>query len=65
MFCAVCGSQVMSQASPDSAVVSVRKGFVEGDPGVRPSFRQFTDAHPAREPIPDDGLPRHPGPRPT
>jgi len=40
-------------------VFSVRLGSVDGDPGVRPSYRQFVAYAVSWEPIPDDGLPRH------
>jgi hypothetical protein len=39
--------------------LAVRLGTVDGDPGVRPSLRQFVDDAAVWEPIPDDGLPRH------
>ena len=47
-----------SAASPGS--VGVRLGAVDGDPGIRPSYRQYVAYAAAWEPIPDDGLPRHP-----
>ncbi len=30
----------------------------DGDPGVRPSYRQYVAYAPSWEPLPDDGLPR-------
>ena len=42
----------------------MRLGSFDGDPGVRPGDRQFTDSAAVWERIPDDGLPRHPGARP-
>ncbi len=65
VFCGVCGSQIMSQRTADSDTVFVRFGFVDGDPGVRPTFRQFTADAPPWDPVPDDGLPRFAGPRPA
>jgi hypothetical protein len=56
-FCGDCGSALFSR-SPDS--IGVRLGAVDGDPGIRPSYRQYTAYAAAWEPIPDDGLPRHP-----
>jgi hypothetical protein len=56
-FCGACGSALFSR-SPDS--IGVRLGAVDGDPGIRPSYRQYTAYAAAWEPIPDDGLPRHP-----
>ena len=34
-------------------------GTFDGDPGIRPSVRQFVAYAAPWEPIPDDGLPRH------
>jgi hypothetical protein len=61
-FCADCGSALFSR-SPNS--IGVRLGAVDGDPGIRPSYRQYTAYAAAWEPIPDDGLPRHPEARPA
>jgi hypothetical protein len=33
---------------------------VEGDPGIRPRWRQWVESAPDWEPIPEDGLPRFP-----
>jgi hypothetical protein len=38
-------------------------GTFDGDPGIRPSVRQFVASAAPWEPIPDDGLPRHPASR--
>jgi hypothetical protein len=35
-------------------------GAFDGDPGVRPGVRQFVAHAAPLEPIPYDGLPRHP-----
>jgi hypothetical protein len=58
-FCGVCGGHVFS-GDPDggTAVVGVRLGTVNGDPGIRPRWRQWLESAPDWEPIPDDGLPR-------
>ena len=61
-FCGDCGSALFS-ASPGT--IGVRLGAVDGDPGIRPSYRQYTAYAAAWEPIPDDGLPRHPEARPA
>jgi hypothetical protein len=63
-FCSGCGSALFSRnpAHPDQ--IGVRMGTFDRDPGVRPSYRQFVASAAPWEPIPDDGLPRHPGPRP-
>ena len=59
-FCGDCGSSVFSDnpAHPDS--LGIRMGTFDGDPGVRPSVRQFVAYAAPWEAIPDDGLPRHP-----
>jgi hypothetical protein len=59
-FCGDCGSALFSRSGPDGVNVGVRLGTVDGDPGIRPSHRQFTAYAAAWEEIPDDGLPRHP-----
>ena len=43
---------------------AVRMGTFDGDPAIRPSYRQFTAYAAVWEPIPDDGLPRYPERRP-
>ena len=59
-FCGVCGSAVYADnpSHPDS--IGIRLGTFDGDPGVRPSVRQFVAYAAPWEPIPDDGLPRFP-----
>jgi hypothetical protein len=57
-FCSACGAHLFSRNPQTGAVLSVRMSAFEGDPGVRPSFRQFVDYAVAWEPIPDDGLER-------
>jgi hypothetical protein len=63
-FCGDCGSALFSRDPGDPERVGVRMGGFDGDPGVRPSWRQFTDFAVVWEPIPDDGTTRHPGARP-
>ncbi len=58
-FCSVCGSHLFSRDAGDRRVFAVRMSAFDGDPGVRPSFRQYVDYAAAWEPIPDDGLERH------
>lgn len=60
LFCSACGSALFSRNPADPEEMSVRLGVIDGDPGVRPSKRQFTSYAAAWEPIPDDGLPRFP-----
>lgn len=62
-FCGRCGSALFSR-NPADGTIAVRMGSFDGDPGVRPSLRQFVDSAAVWEPVPDDGLPRHPGSRP-
>jgi hypothetical protein len=58
-FCVLCGSGVLGR-TPDGTITGVRLGALDRDPGVRPSFHQFVAYAAPWEPIPDDGLPRHP-----
>ena len=59
LFCSVCGSALFSR-SPGGAAMTVRMGAFDSDPGVRPCVRLHVSAAASWEPIPDDGLPRHP-----
>jgi hypothetical protein len=58
-FCGECGAHLFSRNPDDSTQMSVRMGAFDGDPGVRPSVRQWVSSAAPWEPIPDDGLPRH------
>ena len=60
LFCGECGAHLMSRNPDDHAQMSVRMSAFDGDPGVRPSYRQFVAYAAAWEPIPDDGLTRYP-----
>ena len=64
LFCSQCGSSLLSRNPDDPRVMSVRLGVLDGDPGIRPEARQYVADAAPWEPIPDDGLPRHPGPPP-
>ena len=64
-FCIDCGSALWSRSPVDPEVISVRLGAFDGDPGIRPSSRAYTDYAAVWEPIPDDGLPRHGEARPA
>ena len=59
LFCGACGSALWSQSPADPGIISVRLGAFDGDPGIRPSLRQFVAYAASWEDIPDDGLPRH------
>jgi hypothetical protein len=56
-FCGTCGSALWSR-DPDSGAMGVRLGSLDGDPGIRPQYRQFVAYAAGWEPIPDDGLER-------
>jgi hypothetical protein len=60
VFCGACGSALLARNPDDPDVMAVRLGAFDGDPGVRPSARQFVAYAAPWEEIPDDGLPRHP-----
>ncbi len=59
-FCVDCGSALFSRNAADASTIGVRLGALEGDPGIRPTTRQFVAYAATWEPVPDDGLPRHP-----
>ncbi len=60
VFCGECGSALFSRPPDSTDYVGVRLGAVDGDPGIRPQWHQYTDYAPAWEELPDDGLPRYP-----
>jgi hypothetical protein len=64
-FCSSCGSALWSRHPHDPEQIGVRMGTFDGDPGVRPSYRQYVAYAASWEPIPDDGLPRYPEGRPN
>jgi hypothetical protein len=59
VFCRLCGSAVLTRDPGDGQILGVRMGAIDGDPGVRPSARQYVAYAAPWEPIPDDGLPRY------
>ena len=59
-FCGVCGSAMFGSNPSHPESIGIRMGTFDGDPGVRPSVRQFVAYAAAWEPVPDDGLPRFP-----
>jgi hypothetical protein len=63
-FCGRCGSALWARNPVDTEMRFVRLGAFDGDPGIRPSARQFVTYAAPWEPIPDDGLPRFPERRP-
>lgn len=62
-FCSNCGSALFSRHPQTKEQIGVRLGTVDGDPGIRPQKRRFTDFAAVWEPIPDDGLPREADPK--
>ena len=58
-FCGLCGSALFSRDPASGKPAGVRLGAVDGDPGIRPQWRQFVAYAADWEPLPDDGLPRH------
>jgi hypothetical protein len=65
LFCGTCGSALLSGDPLADEEIAVRLGTLDGDPGIRPQYRQFVASAVAWEPLPDDGLARHPGSRST
>ena len=63
-FCTACGGALWARHPTDPDVLSVRMGTFDGDPGIRPSYRQFVAYAACWEPLPEDGLPRYPERRP-
>jgi hypothetical protein len=59
-FCRECGAHLFSRNPDDPTQMSIRLSAFDGDPGVRPSFRQFTAYAAVWEAIPEDGLERFP-----
>jgi hypothetical protein len=57
-FCGRCGSHLFARDAETGTIGAVRMSAIDGDPGVRPEYRQFVAYAAAWEPIPDDGLPR-------
>ena len=59
LFCGRCGSALFSGDPFADDEVVVRLGTLDGDPHIRPQYRQFVAYVASWEPIPDDGLPRY------
>jgi hypothetical protein len=59
VFCATCGSALFSGDPFGDEQIAVRLGTLEGDPGIRPQFRQYLRSAVPWEPVPEDGLERH------
>jgi hypothetical protein len=61
-FCSVCGSSLFGAHWPEGDEISVRLGSLDGDPQIRPQYHSFVDSRAPWDELPDDGLPRYPGP---
>jgi hypothetical protein len=59
-WCGNCGSSLFGRNPSRADPIGIRMGTFDLDPGIRPSVRQFVRYAAPWEPIPDDGLPRHP-----
>lgn len=59
LFCGRCGSALFSRPPGSDDLAGVRLGALDGDPGVRPEWRQYVAYAASWEEIPDDGLPRY------
>lgn len=57
-FCRACGSSLFGGSWPEGDEVLVRFGSLDGDPGIRPSFRAHVDSAAPWDAIPVDGLTR-------
>jgi hypothetical protein len=64
-FCGDCGSALFSRSGPSHENYGVRLGTLDRDPGIRPSWRQYTAYAAVWEPIPEDGLPCYPESKPA
>jgi hypothetical protein len=60
LFCSNCGSALWSRNPENHEVIAVRLGSFDGDPGVRPEYRQYVAYAAVWEAVPDDGLLHHP-----
>ncbi|MEA2314291.1 MAG: hypothetical protein QOI03_983 [Solirubrobacteraceae bacterium] len=60
LFCARCGSALFSGDPLSDEQVAVRLGALDGDPGIRPQYRQFLDSAACWEPLPRDSLRSYP-----
>jgi|SRR4051794_1098288 len=64
-FCSECGGHVFAGELEGDGQVVIRFGALLSDPGITPQWHQFVESALAWEPLPDDGLPRHPQRLPT
>src|SRR3982074_3092889 len=64
-FCGDCGSALFARNPNHAQSIGIPVGGGDGDPGIRPSVRQFVAYAAPWEPIADDGLRRYPESRHT
>jgi hypothetical protein len=60
LYCGLCGSGLFARPPGSPHYAAVRLGTVDGDPGIRPQWHQYTAYAAPWEELPDDGLPRYP-----
>ena len=60
VFCGACGSALFGRRPDQDSIVIVRLGAFDGDPGIRPSARQFVAYAAPWEPIDDTASSRRP-----
>jgi hypothetical protein len=65
VFCATCGSPILSRLTAAPAIVRLRAGSLDAPVGAPLAFHFHTASKADWWEIPDDGLPRYPGPRPA
>ena len=63
-FCSSCGGALWSSDPQTGEVAGIRLGTLDPGHDLRPTFRAYVAYAAAWEPIPDDGLERHPESRP-
>jgi hypothetical protein len=57
-FCRECGAHLFSRNPENPREMGIRMSAFDGDPGVRPSWREYVAYAADWEPIPNDGLER-------
>lgn len=64
-FCSECGAHLFARNPEDPTQASVRMGAFDEDPGAPLTYRLHVASAAPWEPIPDDGLERFDGARPS
>jgi hypothetical protein len=64
-FCGICGSNLLGGGWPDSEWTSVRLSTLDEPVDVQPDSHTYVRSVVPWETLPDDGLPRHEGARPS